>query len=69
MSRFVLALPADTADWGPVRDSASGCTQTCTLRQEGKVLCVLTVQWPAAVMQVPFPMEAHIDGRHGGPRD
>lgn len=69
MSRFVLAVPADTADWGPVQDRASGRTQHCTLLQAGQVVCVITVQWPAAVMQQPCPVVSVVEGRHGGERD
>jgi hypothetical protein len=68
MSQLVITLPADTAEWGPlVPVGSQGGMQTCLVSQAGKTVCQLTVVWPT--LPPTAPMEARIDGRHGGPRD
>jgi hypothetical protein len=68
MSQLVITVPADTAEWGPLKAvGAQGGMQTCLVQQAGKTVCQVTVVWPTLPPSVP--MVTRIEGRHGGSRD
>jgi len=69
VSIVTLSLPADRIDWQTLKRAGhSSCYQTAELYQGDKLVCKVTVQWPAALPSVPVVCST-TDGRHAGTRD